>query len=320
VAPVPVPPGHRPDGGHISLTGCAPQLSRRFAELAVVPQLGETAAGWEAFRDAVVADFDPSGPVEAALAGRAAHLLWRLQRVAAIDTAAGAVAAELPPDPAAITGEGVADPVAQLPADAPDARRLARVRALLRNTRRALADLTAAAELIRRPAGDADGVVGEWVVNSVFEAVGMAAGWEWPSSGRVAELRTRLGLPAEAYGPGDWTVGQSHAGLAVVADGLGVAVETFTAAVLESLEALRAESERLLLDREAEESEVAGRMAAARCRALAARALPAERVLDKVIRQEGHLGRQLDLTLRQLERLKSARRPGGAAASLWGSG
>ena len=41
----------------------------------------------------------------------------RLQRVAVIDAAARAVAATLPPDPGTITGEGVADPVAPLPAD-----------------------------------------------------------------------------------------------------------------------------------------------------------------------------------------------------------
>ena len=52
-------------------------------------------------------------------AARAAHLLWRLQRVAAIDAAAGVVSADLPPDPEAITGEGVADPAAPLPPGAP---------------------------------------------------------------------------------------------------------------------------------------------------------------------------------------------------------
>jgi hypothetical protein len=66
-----------------------------FAVLPAIPHLGETAAGWAAFRAAVVADLDPAGAVEAALAGRAAHLLWRLQRVAAIDAAAGAVAGDL---------------------------------------------------------------------------------------------------------------------------------------------------------------------------------------------------------------------------------
>jgi hypothetical protein len=159
------------------------------------------------------------------------------------------------------------------------------------------------------------------VVNNMFDAVVLAAGWEWPSFGRVAELRARLGLPSEGGRVGEWTAGQLRAAAAVVADGLGVAAEMFTNAVSESLAALHAESEGLLQEREAEEAEVAGRMAAVRCRALASRALPAVGVLDKVIRQEGHLGRQLELTLRQLERLKAARRPGGvAAAALWGSG
>src|SRR5262249_31408417 len=52
-----------------------------------------------------------------------------------------------------------------------------------------------------------------------------------------------------------------------------------------------------------------GRMTARRLRALAARALPSAGGLDKGIRQEGHLGRQLDLTLKQLERLQAARKP-----------
>jgi hypothetical protein len=74
-----------------------------FAELAVVPQLGETLTGWMDFRDAVVRDLGPVGPVEQALARRAAHLLWRLQRVAAIDAASGLIAADLPPDPAVVS-------------------------------------------------------------------------------------------------------------------------------------------------------------------------------------------------------------------------
>jgi CheY-like chemotaxis protein len=62
--------------------------------------------------------------------------------------------------------------------------------------------------------------------------------------------------------------------------------------------------------------------AARRLRVLAARALPAAGVLDRVIRQEGHLGRQLDLTLRQLERLQAARKPASpvVAAVLTGLG
>jgi hypothetical protein len=41
-------------------------------------------------------------------------------------------------------------------------------------------------------------------------------------------------------------------------------------------------------------------MAARRLRAVPARALPSAGVLNQVVRQQGHLGRQLDLTLRQL--------------------
>jgi hypothetical protein len=126
----------------------------------------------------------------------------------------------------------------------------------------------------------------------------------------VAELRAKLGLPAVEYGLGEWTAGEAFAAVALAAKGLGKTDAVFTGAVLAALADLGAECERLLVEREAEEAAVAGRMSARRLRALAARALPSGVVLDKVIRQEGHLGRQLDLTLRQLERLQAARKPG----------
>jgi hypothetical protein len=262
------------------------------------------------FRDGIVRDLDPVGPVEQALACRAAHLLWRLQRVATIDASAGAIAADLPPDPATVTGEGVLDPAGPLPPGAPDEYRLARVRALVRNTHRGLENIAAAAELLHRPGGVAlDGAIDRWVATELFRAVGLAAGWAWGESRvRVAGLRAALALPAAEYGVGEWTAGQTRAAVALAATGLGMTDAVFVEAVLAALAELRAESEQLLREREAEEATVAGRMAARRLRALAARALPSAGVLDKVVRQEGHLGRQLDLTLKQLERLQSARK------------
>jgi hypothetical protein len=122
-------------------------------------------------------------------------------------------------------------------------------------------------------------------------------------------LSAGLGLPAAEYGVGEWTGGQARAAVARVGKGLSLTDAVFVEAVLVALTELRAECVQLLREREAEEAEVAGRMAARRLRAVAARALPSASMLDKVIRQEGHLGRQLDLTLRQLERLQGARKP-----------
>jgi hypothetical protein len=295
-----------------------------FAELSVIPQLGETAEAWAVFRDAVFRDLEPVGAVQMALAGRAAHLLWQLQRLAMIEAAAGQIATELPPDPAAVVGEGVIDPLAPLPPDAPDEYRLARIRALLGITRRGLANIAAAAESLRHPGSVApDGVVDRAVAAELFNAVGLAAGWAWGESRpRVAGLRARLGLPAAEYGLGQWTTGQVRAAVGLAAKGLGVTDAVFTGAVLGALAELQAECEQLLRERGAEEAAVAGRMSARRLRALAARALPSAGVLDKVIRQEGHLARQLDLTLKQLERLQTARKPASpvVAAVLAGLG
>jgi hypothetical protein len=216
------------------------------------------------------------------------------------------------------------DPAAPLPPAAPDEYRLARVRALLRNTRRGLADIAAAAEVLRRPGGvTPDGAVDRRVATELFGAVGLAAGWGWGESRtRIAELRAGLGLPTVDYGSGEWTTGQARAAVAMVAAGLGMTDALFAEAVLGALTELQVECEQLLRDREAEEAVVAGRMAARRLRALAARALPSAGVLEKVIRQEGHLGRQLDLTLKQLERLQAARKPASSvvAAVLAGLG
>ena len=72
-----------------------------YATAALLPALGETAAGWDAHRAAVVADLDPHGAAEHALAERVAWLLWRQRRVAAyaptVDPAA------LPPDHLLVT-------------------------------------------------------------------------------------------------------------------------------------------------------------------------------------------------------------------------
>jgi hypothetical protein len=122
-------------------------------------------------------------------------------------------------------------------------------------------------------------------------------------------LRAGLGLPAAEYGPGEWTAEQARAAVVLVAKGLGKTDAVFTGAVVAALVELQVECELLMRQRAEEEAEVAGRMSARRQRALAARALPSAGVLDKVVRQEGHLGRQLDLTLRLLERLQAARKP-----------
>ena len=123
-------------------------------------------------------------------------------------------------------------------------------------------------------------------------------------------MRAALGLPAVSYGLGEWTAAQARAAVGLAVRGLGVVDAVFVAAVLDGLAVTREEDEKLLRERLAEEAGLAERMAGRRLRATAARTLPSAGVLDRVVRQEGHLGRQLELTLRQLERLRAVRKPG----------
>lgn len=61
-------------------------LAHGLSARAVVVR-GESAEQWEAFRDAVIVDLAPVGPIEGTLAMRAAELLWRLQRAGAAEAA-----------------------------------------------------------------------------------------------------------------------------------------------------------------------------------------------------------------------------------------
>ena len=49
---------------------------------------GESEAGWEEFRDGILTDLRPFGPVEQELAARIASLMWRLRRVTRYEVAA----------------------------------------------------------------------------------------------------------------------------------------------------------------------------------------------------------------------------------------
>lgn len=51
----------------------------------IVPGV-EKAEDWESFRDAVIADYSPSGTIETELAHRIAELLWRLRRFSRYET------------------------------------------------------------------------------------------------------------------------------------------------------------------------------------------------------------------------------------------
>jgi hypothetical protein len=118
------------------------------AALVVVEAAGETVAEWEQFRHAVVRDLALVGPVELELGSRIAEHFWRLRRPGRYEAAVAArSAANLPPHPDSVTGEGV-DPLVPLPASAPPAQKLAVLRALLAANRSSLDVRRRAIELL----------------------------------------------------------------------------------------------------------------------------------------------------------------------------
>jgi hypothetical protein len=151
-----------------------------FSRLLVLEGLGESAAEFDAFRAAVVADLGAAGAVERGLADRAAELLWRLRRVARHEAAVMAAAAgDLPPHPddvAPLAGNEVYLPI---PPGAPAAYKLAHPRARLSGSAAALAVRRTAVEAL------APGVPGKRPVDAA-------------AAGRMLEsAANELGWPAE---------------------------------------------------------------------------------------------------------------------------
>lgn len=276
-----------------------------YAKLVVVEPAGETVAAWEQFRVAVVRDLAPAGPVETELAGRVAELMWRMRRPARYEAAvASASAANLPPHPDSVSGEGV-DPLASQPADPPLHHQLAVLRALLAANRGALDVRRRGIELLGdMPGLPADEVIDWGAAEHLIRTAGDALGWPaYEHWDRWEAVLKPLGAGPQP----EWTAGLLTRALAAAAKTGGMLLAELIRDVGIKLAADADNLAELIVTREAEERELVGRMLAERARAAAAALYSDERAAATVAKVERHLGRELERALGLLHGLQAAR-------------
>jgi hypothetical protein len=278
-----------------------------FAKLPLLAALGESAEDWHAFRGGVVADLAPVGPLELALAERAAATLWRLARAARADAAAAAVAflpaASLPaPPPGLADCDAWATHCTELRDRAAAARAAA---ASFDRLAGVLGRLSAADGHEPVPAGDAAAL---W--RAAVCAAGRLPGRDGPRLAGEALAAEGLSGPdlAEALAFRGWTAARLRAGLARLAalraDGDVAALAAAAA------DELRREAAGRARDAEACDAFVhrlEGERAADRVRAALGPAGSACGWLDLVSRYERSLGRELERVLRLLGGVRAGR-------------
>ncbi|HJZ59586.1 MAG TPA: hypothetical protein VKE74_31870 [Gemmataceae bacterium] len=138
--------------------------------------------------------------------------------------------------------------------------------------------------------------------------------------GGLVVIRKALELKDATFLPAGWSAKVTRVVFRILAKGLGVTPGEFAARVAAELDNEAAEAEGRLGEAEAREAQLVAVLTAERERTGAASVLSAGPSLETVIRMEAHLTRQLDLTLRQLERLQAGRgrAAGGVAAVVAG--
>jgi hypothetical protein len=257
----------------------------------VVPGV-EKPEDWEEYRDGMLEDLAPAGPLEFALAERVALLSWRLHRVTRYETGTIATAQE------------------QIEEDLAQKRRFSAsisegihpedVRGLARHTaakRRLLRRFPKLEDEKRLDAMDADSIL--W--SALYRTDVVAEEEEDPE-----EVLKRVSIPGVPEGTEwddfeGWTAGMVRAGLEAIARATGEDPEELLEVVTDEAtrEAAKAKQQAEQVERDLE-------------RMSRERLLPDDKTLEKVSRYEAHLSRLMFKALHELEALQ-VRRSGGAA-------
>lgn len=289
----------------------------------VVP--GECADEWQAFRTAMIADLAPVGALEGELAERVAVLSWRLRRVS--DYEAGTVA-RASDRSAHRVGEEMMGPevhpdlVDWFKPPATLRERLVRLTWAIKQVERCERRARRLAELASAPDGtpvngaDASGLLydlPDFLPSAGRERLPPEKGplTDPACDPRSLQFLRDLGLPEELEGEperwGGWTAGVVRLGVERVAAAVGWTGQQLldeaarkVAADLADRQQRWAKDQRAI---EADDERVRAHQAAARRRAL----VPAEGVVNVVLRYETHLQKQLTATLHELERRQALR-------------
>jgi hypothetical protein len=289
------------------------------SEQPVLP--GEDAEAWQTHQAGIVANLAPAGSLETELARRVALSLWRLRRLANYETAmttAGLQEVEEQRCAGANQWNDSLDP------DTSDAGWLEKLSQELQEKRETVELWDGTLRLMERlPGLPDDATVDGDDAYGVFEDLGGML----PEDVDVPEIDgesflTELGVPADECGTAfewnGWTAGMVRKGVASLARVGRTIPDRLLARALgerrETQAANRAEAAKL----ERSVRALRGQIRRDRDRERQRRILPDSGTLDKVIRYEAHLSRQMLQALHTLERLQASRagQPIAAPAAL----
>jgi hypothetical protein len=276
-----------------------------FAAVPVVA--GESPEEWDAFRQGVLVALATEGHLEVALGERVASILWRLRRLVQYEVnRTGAIQEKA----AVVDDPGDNDPLTD--DDRPAEERLVE---------------KARAELTREKALDTQARAGQAVLDgfggrsgadpvSHDAAQGILSRAWWLANNDFGALvgpfsslpfLTAQGQSGKTFQTVAWTVDLLRRGLAYYATASKVEIGHFLESVCGMLDAEVATGPATIARSESDLSRCETRLANRAVRRQAARAILPSDTLEKVSRYEAHLGRQLQQTFVQLERLQALR-------------
>ena len=271
---------------------------------------------WNDHRKGIVAALAPVGTLEAELVERVALLTWRLRRVVRYETAA--TIAEIESASARIQGKtDRSDPshaasaarsqqessprtCASVRKELEEARKCAEAFADLRDQLRRLPDLPADHPL---DGGDAYSLLRE---AGAYSPTGDGGSFDIEDH-KFLEV---IGVPEERREDADWwdgwTAGVVRAGVRVIATVHGLTEATLIEWAVENADRTACTEERKVMKLEPLLTSLTEEVTDPE-RVASGRVLPSAEVIDKVMRYESHLNKQLTQTLHQLERLQAIR-------------
>jgi hypothetical protein len=281
------------------------------SELPVLP--GERLKEWEQYREGILLSLAPVGTLEEELAGRVALCLWSLRRVVAFETAAATAGIEQVDDERRIAAEKLDDPIVRLrsPHEQPDHIRLTLAEQGLKTEQLSLSNREAGLVLVEQlvagvdDATSIDGYSAYTLIGWANDALPGDNGVDYEDDRFLA----RLGVPTEddPWGWEGWTAGKARKAVALMATAHKMANEKLWSRLVEEGHREVGENRDRVQKIEDEVKVLRRRVRTIEERKRQAHVLPDENTLNKVLRYESHVSRQMLQALHTLERLQAAR-------------
>jgi hypothetical protein len=283
------------------------------SELPVLP--GERLKEWEQYREGILLSLAPVGTLEEELAGRVALCLWRLRRVMAFETAAATAGIEQVDDDRRAAAEKADNHDLQVriraPYEQPDHIRLALAEQGLRAEQLGLSNREAGRGLVEQIVAGVDDTtaVDGYSANTLIGWANNALPGDKGVDYENDRFLTRLGVPTEddPWGWEGWTAGMVRQAVALMATAYKMANEKLWARLVEAGHREVGENRERVQKIEEEVKVLRRRVRTIEERKRQANILPDENTLNKVLRYESHVSRQMLQALHTLERLQAAR-------------